>query len=118
MRIFLIFVLGVGLFCLACGTAPPVSGGVVAQNPEVTTGPVPAEPAEGACRHDSQCKQERLCIGGECISKAYAEAFEARYMSSMGIVLDEPDDEEAQPIKRETKGDEIVILVRPPPSFR
>jgi hypothetical protein len=42
------------------------------------------------CIHDSQCKFDRVCINGECISARYREQIEALYMATArGIVTPE-----------------------------
>ena len=45
---------------------------------------MPAETAEApvGCIHDSQCKFDRVCINGECISARYREQIEALYMAT------------------------------------
>ncbi len=46
--------------------------------------------ASVGCLHDSQCKFDRVCINGECISARYREQIEALYMATTrGIVTPE-----------------------------
>ena len=50
--------------------------------------PIQDELIQMGCMFDSQCKFDRVCINGECISARYRESVEAQYMaSSKGIIM-------------------------------
>ena len=44
-----------------------------------------SENLSGGCTRDSQCKGERVCIAGTCVSPQYAAEYEAKYMASAGV---------------------------------
>ncbi|MBN2340748.1 MAG: hypothetical protein JXX29_22225, partial [Deltaproteobacteria bacterium] len=40
------------------------------------------------CVYDTQCKLDRVCIAGECVSPKYAKAVESQYMKNRNLQID------------------------------
>ncbi|MBN2528129.1 MAG: sel1 repeat family protein [Deltaproteobacteria bacterium] len=57
----------------------------------------------GGCTNDVQCKGDRVCIAGACVSPQYAEEYEARYMASAGVTE-----------QNEATGNHIIEVQVPP----
>ena len=51
---------------------------------------VVSDGGSGGCTRDNQCKGERVCIAGTCVSPQYAAEYEARYMASAGMSDEAP----------------------------
>ncbi len=67
------------------------------------------------CGYDDQCKLDRLCIAGTCVSPAYADAFEFEFMVSKGIVdknEERPEVKQAVTLYQHPVG-EIKLLCKP-----
>ncbi|MBN2717076.1 MAG: sel1 repeat family protein [Deltaproteobacteria bacterium] len=65
-----------------------------------------AADAPVGCTHDTQCKGERVCIAGTCVSPQYAEEYEARVMAS------------ARKTESQTPADNPIIEVLLPPATK
>ncbi len=65
----------------------------------------PAVDAAGGCSRDTQCKGDRVCVDGNCVSPQYAEAYESQLLIETGITP-EP----------ETPDNSFIIEVKVPPS--
>lgn len=65
----------------------------------------PAVDTAGGCNRDTQCKGDRVCVAGNCVSPQYAEAYEAQFLSETGMT--------PEPEKPENSA---IIEVKVPPS--
>ncbi|MBN2341920.1 MAG: sel1 repeat family protein [Deltaproteobacteria bacterium] len=64
----------------------PGSVGFPEQQASADTDNAEEDSAPGTgCTHDNQCKGDRVCIAGTCVSPQYADEYEARYMASAGV---------------------------------
>lgn len=62
------------------GTPTPSDPASVPQSPSQF---VLTPPTEGGCHYDVQCKTDRLCVNGRCVSPAVAEQMELRILASL-----------------------------------